>query len=149
MMKPRFFKRYWKTLLAVAVLVPVLVAEPEWSFPAAPAFGTGLPAMAEWHHQPNWNAVLMRAIKSTPVRLCMFDSDGCVIRSNQHFTAMYGLRPGGPNTCRDSLEKHLALFSPKRRLEYIHDFDGGKPAFDPLQKCSALRASAVNLRIGP
>ena len=127
MMKPGSFKRYWKTLLAVAVPASASVAAPEWCFPAALSFGAGLLAMAEWHHRPNWKALLRHAIESAPVGICMFDFDGRVILSNQYFTAMYGLSQaalGTGSTCRDSLEKQLSSFAPERRLEYVHDFDG-------------------------
>ena len=54
------FKRHWKTLLVVAVVVLAIVAQREPTFTIALALGAGLLAMAEWH-QPNCRALLTRS----------------------------------------------------------------------------------------
>jgi diguanylate cyclase (GGDEF)-like protein/PAS domain S-box-containing protein len=92
---------------------------------AALALAAAIVTGAGAARRPDWRELLNRAIGSTPVGLCLFDSNLRVITSNEQFAAMYGLtgaqvRPG--STFRDILGNGLTSFGPLQRLDYIDDF---------------------------
>lgn len=132
MRQPGKYNYFWivPTILVTAMAV-MAVLEGELTFAAALAIGVGLLVAAKGHRQPDWKALLIRAIESAPAGLCVFDRDSRVILSNRQFARMYDLseadlRPG--TTDRADLTQRLAAFAPAKRLEYATDFDLGKSA---------------------
>lgn len=127
----KFNYRWIVPAILVTAVAVMAVLEGELAFAAALAIGAGLLAAANSHRQPDWKALLIRAIESAPAGLCVFDRDSRVILSNQQFTRMYDLseadlRPG--ITDREDLAQRLAEFAPAKRLRYAADFDHGKSA---------------------
>ncbi len=110
-------------LMLAAIAVPQLgmISVTACVVPGVMAF-----AAATWLQRPDWRALLMRAIESTPAGLCIFDAESRVLLSNTQFAAMYGLtqaqvKPG--RTFGQVFESGLVSFAPSRRLDYIDDFN--------------------------